>query len=68
MGQVEKPTDAVTQAGTISSDDPTLHLAFGELYLKLGMRSDAHRESDILKQLDPALANTLAKLLDVAEK
>jgi cytochrome c-type biogenesis protein CcmH/NrfG len=27
MGQVEKAKDAVTQAGTISSDDPTIHLA-----------------------------------------
>jgi hypothetical protein len=53
---------------TISSDDPTLHLAFGELYLKLGMRSGAHRECDVLKQLGPALADSFAKLLDAVEK
>lgn len=65
LGRVEVAKDILTRAGNVNSDDSKLHHSFGELYLKLGMRDEAYREHDVLRRLDPSLADALAKLLDV---
>jgi Flp pilus assembly protein TadD len=66
MGQIEKAKSTLADAAKVNSNDSKLHRSLGELYLKLGMRDDAQREHEVLKQLDPSLANDLAKLLDTS--
>jgi tetratricopeptide (TPR) repeat protein len=65
LGRVEEARDILTRAGTVNSEDSNLHHSFGELYLKLGMRDEAYRELEVLRRLDPSLADALAKLLFV---
>jgi Flp pilus assembly protein TadD len=54
----------LVQAGNINSNDSKLHLLLGEVCLKLGKRDEAFREYETLRELDPSLADALAKLLD----
>jgi len=44
-------------------DEPRFKYFLAELYLKLGMREEACREHEALKQLDPSLAEEFARLL-----
>ncbi len=39
----------LAHAGTANSEDSKLHLSLGELYLKLGMRNEAHHEFEVFK-------------------
>ena len=64
MGRIEEARDSLIQARNINSNDSKLHLLLGEVYLKLGMRAEAYREHETLSQLDHALAEAFAKLLN----
>jgi tetratricopeptide (TPR) repeat protein len=63
LGRLEEAREILTHARAVSSNDPKLHHSLAELYLKLGMREEAYREQEILRELDPSLADALAKLL-----
>jgi tetratricopeptide (TPR) repeat protein len=64
LDRVEEAKDVLAQARKARSDDSKLHYSLAELYLKAGMRSEAHREHKILRQIDPPVADMLAKLLN----
>jgi Flp pilus assembly protein TadD len=64
MGRIEEARVSLIQAGNINSNDPKLHHLLGQVYLRLGRRDEALREHEILKSLDPALADALAKSLN----
>ncbi len=64
LGRVEEARDCLVLAGNINPKDPRLHHLLGQVYLRLGRLDDARRENDVLKSLDPGLADVLAKSLD----
>jgi len=63
LGRAEDARKVLTQAELIKSDDSKLHCLLGEVYVCLGNRDQASREYEILKQLDPSLADDLGKLM-----
>jgi len=63
MGRIEEARDCLIRAGDITPNDPKLHNLLGQVYLRLGRRDEALREHEILKSLDPMLADALAKSL-----
>jgi tetratricopeptide (TPR) repeat protein len=64
MGMLHEAKNAFVNAGAIDMKDPKLHRLLGEVYVKLGSKDDACREHEILKVLDPTLAEELGKLLN----
>src|SRR6266853_2065513 len=64
IGRIEEARDFLVRAGNINPNDPKLHHLLGQVYLRLGRRDEALREREILKSLDPALSDALAKSLN----
>ena len=66
LGRLEEAREILSHASAVSSNrsnDTKLHYSLAELYLKLGMREEACREHEALRQLDPSLAEAFARLL-----
>jgi len=63
LGRLEEAREILSHASAVSSNDTKLHYSLAELYLKFGMREEACREHEALRQLDPSLAEAFARLL-----
>ncbi|MGB6834530.1 MAG: hypothetical protein WBE24_13820, partial [Candidatus Acidiferrum sp.] len=63
LGRLEEAREILSHTSGVSLNDPKFQYFLAELYLKLGMRQEACREHEALKQLDPSLAEEFARLL-----
>jgi tetratricopeptide (TPR) repeat protein len=63
LGRLEEAREILSHSSGVSLNDPKFQYSLAELYLKLGMREEACREHEALRQLDPSLAEAFAKLL-----
>jgi tetratricopeptide (TPR) repeat protein len=65
LGRIEDAKNVLTKAEKIKSNDPRLHFLLGAVYLRLGDRTSALRESEILKKQDRSFAEDLEKLIEI---
>jgi len=64
IGRFAEAKDCFVKAASINPNDPKLHHLLGKTYLKLGMRDEAFRECEVLKDLDATLASELSNWLN----
>jgi tetratricopeptide (TPR) repeat protein len=64
MGRIEEARDSLIRARNVNPNDPKLHHLLAQVYLRLGRRDEALREHEILKSLDPTLADAFANSLN----
>ncbi|HXG95340.1 MAG TPA: TonB family protein [Blastocatellia bacterium] len=60
----EEALEAYKQVAAINPNSQTAHFLLGRLYLRLGDKQSAANEAAILKNLDPAMAEALRRLID----
>jgi len=63
LGRPQEAREILSHTSAVSLNDSKLKYFLAELYLKLGMREEACREHEALRQLDPTLAEAFARLL-----
>ena len=61
--QYDKALDAYKQAMTLKPDFPHPHEYLGRTYLAMGNKDGAMREYEILKRMDPKMADELLKAI-----